>query len=58
VDSLRRSSSPANDKYQAASVARINHEQFNGGTISSAEQLIQGRVAGVQINSVNADPGG
>jgi len=31
---------------------------FNGGVISSPEQLIQGRAAGVQITSASGEPGG
>lgn len=40
------------------SVAAVSSEDFNGGVISSPEQLIQGKTAGVQISSNTGAPGG
>ncbi|WP_110354231.1 SusC/RagA family TonB-linked outer membrane protein [Arenibacter sp. ARW7G5Y1] len=38
-------------------VSSIKAEDFNGGVISSPEQLIQGKSAGVQITSSSGEPG-
>lgn len=38
-------------------VAAVKSEDFNGGVISSPEQLIQGKTAGVQITSTSGAPG-
>ena len=38
-------------------VASIKAEDFNRGVISSPEQLIQGKTAGVQITSTTGNPG-
>lgn len=38
-------------------VAVVSQEKFNKGFQTSAEQLIQGRVAGVQITSTSGEPG-
>ncbi|MFN7839799.1 MAG: SusC/RagA family TonB-linked outer membrane protein [Bacteroidota bacterium] len=38
-------------------VAAVKAEDFNGGVISSPEQLIQGKTAGVQITSTSGAPG-
>ena len=38
------------------SVSTIKAEEFNGGSINSAEQLINGKVSGVQIMSNNGSP--
>ncbi len=40
------------------SVSAINEKDFNKGLVSSATQLIQGRVAGVNITSNDGEPGG
>jgi TonB-dependent starch-binding outer membrane protein SusC len=40
------------------SVTTITSKDFNAGVISSPEQLIQGRAAGVQITSASGEPGG
>jgi iron complex outermembrane receptor protein len=39
------------------SVVNVSSKDFNKGVISSPEQLIQGKVAGVQITSNNGAPG-
>lgn len=39
------------------SVASIKAEDFNGGIISSPEQLFQGKASGVQITSNSGEPG-
>lgn len=39
------------------SVVAVSSEDFNGGVISSPEQLIQGKMAGVQITSTSGAPG-
>ncbi len=39
------------------SVASLNEEDFNYGSAATPEQLIQGRIAGVQITSNNGEPG-
>ncbi|MEQ9424633.1 MAG: SusC/RagA family TonB-linked outer membrane protein [Cyclobacteriaceae bacterium] len=44
-------------KDATGAVAAISSEDFNGGVISSPEQLIQGRTAGVQITSSSGAPG-
>ncbi len=38
------------------SVSTVSSKDFNGGSINSAEQLINGKVAGVQIMSNNGSP--
>lgn len=38
-------------------VAAVSSSDFNGGVISSPEQLIQGKTAGVQITSTSGAPG-
>lgn len=38
-------------------VAAVRSEDFNGGIISSPEQLIQGKTAGVQITTTSGSPG-
>src|SRR5690606_12320209 len=38
-------------------VASVTSKEFNGGVISSPEQLIQGKTAGVQITSTTGNPG-
>jgi iron complex outermembrane receptor protein len=38
-------------------VERVTAKEFNGGVISSPEQLIQGKSAGVQITSASGEPG-
>lgn len=40
------------------SVSAINEKDFNKGLVSSATQLIQGRVPGVNITSNDGEPGG
>lgn len=40
------------------SVNAITSEDFNGGAIVSPEQLIAGKIAGVQITSNSGEPGG
>lgn len=40
------------------SVAIINNEDFNQGVIVSADQLIQGKTAGVQVLNNSGQPGG
>ncbi len=39
------------------SMATISEKDFNRGAITSPEELIQGRAAGVQISSANGEPG-
>ncbi|MFT4848246.1 MAG: TonB-linked SusC/RagA family outer membrane protein [Sediminicola sp.] len=39
------------------SIASVKAEDFNGGIISTPEQLIQGKTAGVQITSSSGEPG-
>lgn len=39
------------------SVASVSSEQFNRGIISSPEQLLQGKVAGVNVTSASGEPG-
>lgn len=40
------------------SVSTVNTEQANVGVIANANQLMQGRVAGVQMTTNNGEPGG
>ncbi|MBD3631113.1 SusC/RagA family TonB-linked outer membrane protein [Cyclobacterium sp.] len=40
------------------SVSSLNEEQFNPGVVTSVDQLIVGRAAGVQITQASAEPGG
>ena len=40
------------------SVATVDADQANVGVVANATQLLQGRVAGVQITSNNGEPGG
>ena len=44
-------------KDATGSVAVVNSEDFNQGGISSPEQLIQGKTAGVQITQSSGEPG-
>ncbi|MEO6348918.1 MAG: SusC/RagA family TonB-linked outer membrane protein [Aquaticitalea sp.] len=44
-------------KDATGSVTAVTADQFNGGVISSPEQLIQGKAAGVQISSSSGEPG-
>ncbi len=44
-------------KDATGAVAAVNSEDFNGGVISSPEQLIQGKTAGVQITQTSGQPG-
>ena len=44
-------------KDATGAVATVKAEDFNGGVISSPEQLIQGKTAGVQITSASGEPG-
>jgi len=44
-------------KDATGAVASVTSEDFNGGVISSPEQLIQGKTAGVQITSTSGAPG-
>lgn len=44
-------------KDATGAVAAVSSEDFNGGMISSPEQLIQGKTAGVQITSTSGEPG-
>lgn len=39
------------------SISTVSAKDFNGGVITSPEQLIQGRAAGVQITSSSGEPG-
>lgn len=39
-------------------VASVKSEDFNRGIINSPEQLVQGKVAGVNVTSANGEPGG
>ena len=38
-------------------VSSVKSEDFNGGVISSPEQLIQGKTSGVQITTASGEPG-
>ncbi|MEP6998887.1 MAG: SusC/RagA family TonB-linked outer membrane protein [bacterium] len=40
------------------SVSTVNTEEANVGVITNAQQMLQGRVAGVQITANNGEPGG
>ncbi len=44
-------------KDATGSVAAVTADDFNGGVISSPEQLIQGKTAGVQITQTSGEPG-
>jgi iron complex outermembrane receptor protein len=44
-------------KDATGSVASVSSDDFNGGAIASAEQLIQGKVAGVQTVQSSGEPG-
>ena len=44
-------------KDATGAVASVNSEDFNGGIITSPEQLIQGKTAGVQIAAASGEPG-
>lgn len=44
-------------KDATGAVASVRSESFNGGVISSPEQLIQGKTAGVQITTSSGMPG-
>lgn len=44
-------------KDATGAVAAVTSEDFNGGIISSPEQLIQGKTAGVQISQSSGEPG-
>ncbi len=44
-------------KDATGSVASVSSKDFNGGAIASAEQLIQGKVAGVQTVQASGEPG-
>ncbi|AYN69206.1 SusC/RagA family TonB-linked outer membrane protein [Euzebyella marina] len=44
-------------KDATGSVASVTSEDFNKGVISSPEQLIQGKTAGVQISQSSGEPG-
>lgn len=41
-----------------SSITRVGSDEFNKGSIASAEQLIQGKVAGLSINKPGGDPNG
>ena len=44
-------------KDATGAVAAVSADDFNGGVISSPEQLIQGKTAGVQITQTSGEPG-
>ncbi|MBM1104752.1 SusC/RagA family TonB-linked outer membrane protein [Aurantibacter crassamenti] len=44
-------------KDATGSVSAVTSEDFNGGVISSPEQLIQGKTAGVNIQQTSGEPG-
>ncbi|TXD83139.1 SusC/RagA family TonB-linked outer membrane protein [Subsaximicrobium wynnwilliamsii] len=44
-------------KDATGSISTVTAEEFNGGVISSPEQLIQGKTAGVQITQSSGEPG-
>ncbi|NNC35581.1 MAG: SusC/RagA family TonB-linked outer membrane protein [Croceitalea sp.] len=44
-------------KDATGSVTAVTSEDFNGGVISSPEQLIQGKTAGVNIQQTSGEPG-
>ncbi|PCJ98871.1 MAG: SusC/RagA family TonB-linked outer membrane protein [Flavobacteriaceae bacterium] len=45
-------------KDATGSVSAVTSDDFNGGIISSPEQLIQGKTAGVNIQQTSGEPGG
>ncbi|MDB5032725.1 SusC/RagA family TonB-linked outer membrane protein [Mucilaginibacter sp.] len=45
-------------KDATGSVASLGNKDFNKGVISTPEQLLQGRIAGVQVTPSNGEPGG
>ena len=47
-----------NKKDVTGSVKSIKAESFNRGIINSPEQLLQGKVAGVNVTSASGEPGG
>lgn len=48
----------ANKKDMTGSAKSIKNEDFNRGIINSPEQLLQGKVAGVNVTSATGEPGG
>ncbi len=44
-------------KDATGSISSVTADDFNGGVISSPEQLIQGKTAGVQITQTSGEPG-
>jgi len=46
-----------NKRDATGAVAVVKASDFNGGVISSPEQLIQGKTAGVQITNTTGNPG-
>ncbi len=48
----------ARKKDLTGSVGSVSEKDFNKGTYTSADQLIQGKVAGVQITNNSGQPGG
>lgn len=46
-----------NKRDLTGAVGSIKSEEFNRGIIASPEQLIQGKIAGVQITSASGEPG-
>lgn len=44
-------------KDATGSVSAVTSDEFNGGSISSPEQLIQGKTAGVNISQTSGEPG-
>ena len=40
------------------SVGSVKAEDFNGGIVASPDQLVQGKIAGVQVLNNNGQPGG
>lgn len=47
-----------NKKDMTGSAKSIKNEDFNRGIINSPEQLLQGKVAGVNVTSTTGEPGG
>ncbi len=47
-----------NKKDMTGSAKSIKNEDFNRGIINSPEQLLQGKVAGVNVTSATGEPGG
>ena len=45
------------ERETTGSISSISEEDFNRGVISSPEQLLQGRTAGVQITTASGEPG-